>query len=126
MNERGLLTGFVLRMVLGLAVVAVVLFDAGAIVVNFFGLDSTAKRIAEELSLEIATDNLDPSNPRLVKKAARKLARAEGAKLVSVEVTGSGRVDLQLSREAETLVVRRVGAFEDWGMATASARASGP
>ena len=123
-DERGLITGFVIRMVLGLVIAGVVLFDLGAVAVNFFSVDQTAGKVAEAISEQIATNELDPSNPRAVRKEARRLAKEDGAKLIELEASRTG-VTISLEKEAPTLIVKRVPAFRDWGKATAEARASG-
>lgn len=123
-DERGLITGFVIRMVLGLLIAGVVLFDLGAVTVNFFSVDQTAGRVAEAIAGQIATNELDPSNPRAVRKEARRLAKEDGAKLIELEASRAG-VTISLEKEAATLIVKRVPAFRDWGRATAEARASG-
>ena len=111
-------------MVLGLVIAGVVLFDLGAIAVNFFSVDQTAGKVAETIAGQIATNELDPSNPRTVRKEARRMAKEDGAKLIEFEASGSS-VTISLEKEATTLIVKRVPAFRDWGMATAEARASG-
>lgn len=123
-DERGLITGFVIRMVLGLVIAGVVLFDLGAVAVNFFSVDQTAGSVAEAIAEQIATNELDPSDPRAVRKEARKLAKEDGAKLIEFEASSSS-VTIKLEKEAPTLIVKRVPAFRDWGRATAEARASG-
>lgn len=123
-DERGLITGFVIRMVLGLVIAGMVLFDLGALAVNFFSVDQTAGIVAEAIAEQIATDELDPFDPRAVRKEARKLAKEGGAKLIEFEASRSS-VTIKLEKEARTLIVKRVPAFRDWGRATAEARASG-
>ena len=123
-DERGLITGFVIRMVLGLVIAGVVLFDLGAVVVNFFSVDQTAGSVAEAIAEQIATNELDSSDPRAVRKEARRLAKEDGAKLIELEASRAG-VTIKLEKEAPTLIVKRVPAFRDWGRATAEARASG-
>ena len=123
-DERGLITGFVIRMVIGFLIAGVVLFDLGAVTVNFFSVDQTAGKVAEAIAGQIATNELDPSKPRSVRKEARRLAKEDGAKLIELEASRAS-VTISLKKEAATLIVKRVPAFRDWGMATAEARASG-
>lgn len=111
-------------MVLGLVIAGVILFDLGAVAVNFFSVDQTAGKVAETIAGQIANNELDPSNPRAVRKEARRMAKEDGAKLIEFEASGSS-VTISLEKEATTLIVKRVPAFRDWGMATAEARASG-
>ena len=123
-DERGLITGFVIRMILGFAIMGVVLFDLGAIAVNFFSVDQNATTVAEGVIEQIATNEIDVSRPKQVRRAARELAEKEGATLLEIEASRSA-VTVRLEKEAPTLIVQRVSAFEKWGIATAEVRASG-
>lgn len=116
-DERGIIVGWLVRLGVGLAVAAVVLFDAGSIAVNFFGLDSTA----DEIAVEVSTD-LQPGQPvdqDALQAEAKALAKEASAKLVKVEVDAEGRVHVHLRRVAKTLIVRLIGPAKDWAKATA-------
>lgn len=116
-DERGLIMGWLAKLALGLAVVAVVLFDAGSIAVNFFGLDSTADEIAVKVSTSIQPGQ--PVDQLALEAETKALAKAASAKLVKVEIDPEGRVHVHLRRVATTLVVRLRGPAQDWAKATA-------
>ena len=116
-DERGLIVSWLVRLVVGMAVVAVVLFDAGSIGVNFFGLDSTADDIAVKVSNLIQPGR--PIDEGALETEAKALAKEAGAKVVKVEVDAEGSVHVHLKRVAKTLVVRLIGPAQDWAKATA-------
>jgi hypothetical protein len=122
-DERGVIASWFGKIALTTAFLGVILFDAGAVAVNFFGLDSTADDVAISLSnFARATGQVDA--PRL-EEEAKRLAREADARLVAFEYDAVGdQIFISIRREANTLIVKRVGAIEDWGKATAEAQAS--
>lgn len=117
-NERGIIADWFVKILLGFVVVGVLLFEAGAILVNFFTLDNTADSIANEISHSIIAARDVPE--RIREDEARELARAEGARLVGFEIDTEARVvRVRLRREASTLVVERIGWISHWARATA-------
>ena len=119
-DERGLLVSWLVKLVLGLAVAGVVLFDAGAIAVNAFTLSSTAGDIANALATSVQQSGSTSINENELEVQAKALANDVDAKLVSVEVDTTARVvRVTLRRKAGTLIVSHVGAIEKWGRATA-------
>lgn len=116
-DERGLIFSWLAKLVLGFAIVAVVIFDAGAILVNFFTLDSTADEIAVSITTETTGQRLDE---RLFLERAQPLADEAGARLVAVEFDPNGKVvKITLRRKADTLVVGRISWIKNWARATA-------
>lgn len=119
-DERGVILNWLVKLALGLAVVGVILFDAGAIAVNVFGLDSTARDIAIAISTSAGTG----SNEVELEKEAEVLAEEAGARLMKVELdTQANTVEVRLRRTAKTLIVSRIEAIEDWGKAAATGKA---
>ncbi|MGI8407816.1 MAG: hypothetical protein ACR2L3_04835 [Actinomycetota bacterium] len=116
-DERGVIVSWLVRLLIGLAVVAVVLFDAGSIAVNFFGLDSTADEIAVAVSLGIQSG--EPVDQQDLEAQATALATEADAKLVKVELDDEGRVHVHLKRVAKTLIVRLIGPAKHWARARA-------
>jgi hypothetical protein len=115
--------GWLLRVVVGFAVAAVVLYDAGSIVVNFFTLESTADEIAVAVATAITNDELSATDPRAIAEEAKVRASDAGARLVRAKLDTDGVVSIRLRRVADTLVVGRIRPLEDWTKATADARA---
>lgn len=119
-DERGILVSWIVKLLLGLAVAAVILFDAGSIAVNAFTLSSSATDIANALATTIQQSGSATINQSQIEGEARDLADDAGAKLVSVTIDKSARtLQVTLRRKADTLIVSRVGAIEKWARATA-------
>ncbi len=116
-DERGLIVGWLVKLLIGFVIVGVILFDAGVIIVNFFTLDSKAQEIAIAVTTGSVGENLTEQQ---IQERARELAREAEARLVSVEYDSTARhVRVTLRRRADTLVVGRIGWIKDWARATA-------
>ncbi|HEY7876545.1 MAG TPA: hypothetical protein VIG64_15635 [Actinomycetota bacterium] len=119
-DERGILVSWLVKLLLGLAIAGVILFEVGAIVVNTFTLSSSANDIAIALATSVQQSGSASPNLTQLETQAKDLAKEAGARLVDVELDTSERVvRVTLRRRADTLVVQRFGAIEDWGRATA-------
>lgn len=126
--EHGVVVSWLLRVLVGLALVAVLLFDFGSIVVNFFTLDSVAAEVATAVTADLFTGTEPTPNleckRRLnvpVCRGIYEIARGKGVKIVSARFDQQGAFHVELKRTADTLIVGRIGAIEDWATATASA-----
>ena len=118
-----MITGWLFRLVLVFAIVAVILFDTGSAVVNLFTLDSKAEEIAVSLSTSVTNNELPANNPQLLTAEAKRLAEEAGAHLASAKIDTAGVLTVRLRRTAHTLLMGRVSAFDRWTRATADARA---
>ena len=119
-----MISAWLIRMVVIFAAVAVLLFDAGSIAVNFFTLDNQADEIAVTLGTSITNREINPFNAREVTMAAEDIAEAAGAKLVKAELGEGGTVvTVRIRRTADTIVIGRFKQLRDWVRATADARA---
>lgn len=122
MNQNGLISGTIIKVILVLAVVGVAAIDAGSILVNTFTLDSTADDIARDVSAPFGEAGVIELNPFEVKEKAKELANEAGARLVKAQVDNENTVYIKLRRTASTFVVGRIGPIEDWAKATADAQ----
>ena len=135
-NEQGVVVSWLVKMLVGLAIGGVIIFDAGSIATNFFGLDSAADEVANEIATEVAgggataadlnalqTCGKRPSATALCKQLQQKV-KEHDAKIVKVNVDLKGDLKVRLKRKADTLVVSRIGFIEEWATATAEGRAS--
>lgn len=121
-DEQGVVVTWLVQILLVIAVVGIVLFDAGSIAWNYFSVDSTADEIALDVAGSI-TESRSGIQPVLIQREARRLARESGVRLIGpVTVTGDS-VEVRIRREADTIVVGRVGAIADWAEATATGSA---
>ena len=118
-----MISGWLLRTVVIFAAVAVLLFDAGSIAVNFFTLDNKADEIAVSLGTSLTNREINPFNAREVTLAAEEIANDAGAKLVKAELNEEGVVTVRIRRTASTVLFGRFSQLRDWVRATADARA---
>lgn len=119
-DERGILVSWFVKLFLGLAIAGLILFEVGAIAVNTFTLSSSANDIAIALATSVQQSGSASPNLTQLETQAKDLAKEAGARLVDVEVDTSERiVRVTLRRRADTLLVQRFSAIEDWGRATA-------
>ena len=129
-NERGVIVSWFAKLLVGLAVVAVVLFDTGSIVINYFTLDGAADDTATALSLAFETDQFGTNDEQLYEAAKELVAtgttNAADAKVVhaGTNVDENGVIHVKLKRVAKTLVVERIEAISKWAKATAEGQAS--
>jgi hypothetical protein len=122
-DERGVILSWFTRIFVMFAIGGVILFDAGSIVVNYVGLDSTAADIANSLASDVVASN-DSVLPTQVTDSAKALTRDAGARLVRAELSSEGVVSVEIRRAADTLVVSHIEALRKYARATATARAS--
>ncbi len=121
-DQRGIIVGWLGKLLIGFVVVGVVIFDGGSMLVNFFTLDSSADEIAITLSTRIVPGG--GLAERDLEDEAKTLAAAAGAKLISVAYDKENHlVRVSLERTADTLLVERVGWIDQWGVAHAEGQA---
>ena len=117
-----MVAGWLFRVVLSFAVVGVLLFDAGAIAVNYLALDSTADDIANALE----TDLESVANRSALREHAQVLAEEARARLLKAEVDPQGVLRLRVRRPAKTLLAHRVDALKKWTRPIANAQVQSP
>jgi hypothetical protein len=122
-DERGVVVEWLVKMMAGLALAGIVVFDLAAIVVNHITLDSTANDIAIDLSTDLAVSSPGPVDARLTARA-KELARAAKARLVRLELDDAGVLHVRLARHAQTIVISRVEPLRKWGRSVAGGQAS--
>jgi hypothetical protein len=123
LNERGIIADWLVKLLAGLAIAGVVIFDIGSVLVNFFTLDSTADDIATEIIHSLTTKEINATQHDIEAKA-EELAHEAEVRLVRAELDPEGVLHIRLRRTASTLVVTRIGPIEDWAVATANADAA--
>lgn len=129
-SESGVVVAWLVQLLVGLALVGVVLFDAGAIVVNFFTVDGTADEVALSVAADVAAGRDPVPNLECTRRSAVPVcreayaaARGKDVRIVSASFDQQGVFHVEVRRTADTILVGRIGAIEDWATATASARA---
>ncbi len=110
MNERGgIITGWLFRVVVGLALFGVLAFEGGAVIVAIVGADSAARTAAQDGVAEYArAHRLEPA-----RKEAEAAAKREGAKLVDFRADAAGaggqsRATAVVEKEAKTIFIHRI------------------
>lgn len=115
-DERGMIVGWLGKLAIGFVLLAVVVFDGGSILVNFFTLDSTANEIAVKVTTDATTGTT--LRESTLTEEAKVLAKESGAHLVELRLEGN-IVYVTLRRRADTLVIGRISPIADWARATA-------
>jgi hypothetical protein len=123
-DDRGIVINWLVKILIAFAIGGVILYDAGSIAVNFFGLDGAADEIANQLATDVTSGKLNLEDESGLKLEARKEARKRDAKLTKFTIDAKGNIHVRLKRTAETLVVSRIPPIEDWAKSTAEGRAS--
>ena len=117
-----MVAGWLFRVVLSFAVVGVLLFDTGAIAVNYLTLESTADDIANALETELES----VTNRSALREHAQVLAEEARARLLKAEVDPQGVLRLRVRRPAKTLLAHRVDALKKWTRPIANAQVQTP
>ena len=117
-DERGLIGKILLIWLVILGLIVVALIDGGSIVLARLRTNDLARDAAFA-----AEERFSETGRRrqAVRAALTTIAETdEDARLVELEVSGRGDVTVVVSDRAGTLLVGRLGFFEDLAMATAS------
>ena len=129
-NEHGIIADWLAKFVIGLVVFGVILFDVGAILVNFFTLDSAADDVAVAVSTDVGAGEINQFTDQEIFKMVKEVVASPDNGVQNARVmrrgTGideEGVITIRLRRVADTLVVSRIGAIEDWAQATTNGRA---
>jgi hypothetical protein len=120
-DERGVILSWLLKILILVAVLAVVLFDFGSIGVNYVSLDSKADEVAIAVSITIGSDPPEQFTDNEIFLLARDVVRdpaigVAGAHVArtGTEIDEEGVVHIRLKRKARTLVAHYVSPFRDW------------
>lgn len=119
-NERGdIVIGWLLKLVISLALVGLVAFEGGAIVVAKVQADGTANDVANEAAVVYARG----ANADAAEKAAEAEATHAGVELVAFDVSDDGRsISVTVLKKAKTLFLQRLDATKSWTEARSTRR----
>lgn len=95
-----MITGWVVRLVVSLALLALVLFEAGSPLIARVQLDGIATESARQAKRE-----LDRSGERQARATAEQIAAEDGAEVTAFEITQEGDVALTITRTAPSVVL---------------------
>ncbi|MDP9067685.1 MAG: hypothetical protein M3N53_04950 [Actinomycetota bacterium] len=130
-DQRGIIGDWIVKVVLGMAIFAVIAYDAGSILVNYFTLDSGADDVAIAVSLIVGTTG---NAGQYTDEEIYQLAKAEvnsedggveGARVLreGTNIDDTGVVHIRLRRTADSLIVSRIGPIAKWARATSDGQA---
>ena len=118
-SERGgIVTGWLVKLVLSLAIFGLVAFEAGAIVVAKVTIETVAGDVLTEAKRVYGANDAEQAE-----LTARAVAERNDATLESFEVVEDGdAIVVTVSKKAKTLWLHRVGFAEDWTVARSTRR----
>jgi hypothetical protein len=116
-ESGGIIGGWLLQLVVFLAVLAFIAYEVISVMVTNISLDDTAREVARAArdeyrvarSIDVAT------------ASAGETAAARDARIVEVIQDGDDLI-VELERDAPTLVIHRIGPLQDLSKANTSAR----
>jgi hypothetical protein len=123
-GERGIVLGWILRIVVGVALAGVLLYEAGAVIVAAVNADNAARSAAQEAVSTFARDH----DAVAAKADADRQAAAEGAVVTAFHVDAAGpggqsRVTLTVRKIAKTLFIQRIPGLKRYVVQSASSTA---
>jgi hypothetical protein len=110
------------KVLAALAVLAAMLFDGGAVLVNVVQVDEAAGDVARSAARDYAARG-SPAGAEQVAMAV--VADLRGAQLDDLEVDRAG-LTVTVTRTAHVVLLDRLPLVADWAMASATKRASWP
>ena len=119
-NERGdIVIGWLLKLVISLAIVGLVAFEGGAILVAKVQADGVANDVATEAAIAYAQG----SDFDAAERAAEAEATHAGVELVSLDVASDGRsISVTILKKAKTLILQRIDSTKSWTEARSTRR----
>lgn len=116
-QDGGIITGWLLRLVVSLAIGAMVVFEFGAVAFAAITVDDAARDVAR--AAEVAYGSAGTLDAAEV--AARDAAQERGVELSRIEYADP-TLTVEVTRTAGTLFLHRLGAAEDLVTRTAERR----
>jgi hypothetical protein len=120
-DERGIIVDWLIKLVVGFALAGVIVFNAGAIAVNYFGLDSVAEDTAIAVSTTLAS--APSTSQTTLSDQAAKIARHHHARLVSLRVDSNRVVHVTVRRQASAFLINDIKPLRRYTFATAKGQA---
>jgi len=121
-DERGVIIGFVVKTLVIFAILGVVAFDAGQVVVD----QIKAGDVAQTAAQAAADTYYSTKNEDRAKQAGIAAAAEEDPTAVveSIQIMSDGSAVATIERTATTLIVQRVSFLRHFGIQTASDQAA--
>jgi hypothetical protein len=110
-DERGgIVISWLFKLVLSLAIVGAVAFEAGAIVVAHVNADTAANEVSSEAAFAASG-----GSEGAAEAAARVEAAKQGVRLIGVSLSDDGKVvTVIVEKTAKTLLVHRLSFTKSW------------
>lgn len=124
-GERGgIVVGWLVRVLLGIALTGVLIFEAGAVIVATVAADNAARLAAQDGVAEFARSH----DEQLARKDAQAQAQREETTIVgfSADAAGVGgqeRVTVTVEKRAKTLFIHRIGFLRRFTRVRSTSRA---
>jgi hypothetical protein len=120
-DERGgIVTGWLFKLVLSLAIVGAVAFEGGALVVAHVSADTAATEVASEASFAAAK-----GGQTAAEAAARDEAARQGVRIIGVSLSNDGKiVTVVIEKAAKTLVLHRISFTKSWTLIRVARRSA--
>ena len=119
-DERGdIVIGWLMKLVISLAIVGLVAFEGGAILVAKVQADGIANDVASEAAIVYARG----ADADAAEKAARAEAEHAGVEFVAFAVVNDGRsISVTVLKKAKTLFLQRIDSTKSWTEARSTRR----
>lgn len=124
-DERGIVVSWIIKVVLGIAIVGLAAVEGGSIMFTKLGVQDAAESGATA-GVEVLTQN-----PRDCRGAGQVAATAVIDRDSEIEASAvkwtcftDGRFRLTVKKEASTILIGRISAIEDWAQVEGGATAS--
>lgn len=119
-DERGgIVTGWIFKLLLSLALVGVIAFEFGAVIIARVTVDGVASEAAGEAALVYGRGQ----NVEAAEAAAREYTESRGATMTGFTIENDGRaVTVSVEKRARTLLLHRVGTTKSWTVARTTRR----
>jgi hypothetical protein len=118
-EQGGIVTGWIFKLLISLALVGVVAFEAGAVIVARVTVDGVASEAAGEAASAYARGQ----NAGAAEAIAKEYAASHGATMVGFTIENQGRaVTVTVEKRARTILLHRIGATEKWTVARTTHR----
>lgn len=105
-----MITGWLVKLVLGVAVAGFLVVELATPVIVRVQLDGTAHEIADEAGVILR----DRSDEAAAEQVAAQGAALHDAELVSFEVDEEGKAKITLRKQAKSYLLEKVEQFESW------------
>lgn len=123
-ERGGIVTGWLLKLVVSIAIVGLVAFEAGAVVVAHVTAESAATEVSNEAAFVVGRGG----RVQDAEDAARAEAAKQGVALIAFSVSADREiVSVRIEKKAKTLILHRLSWTKSWTVVrTDRRRTAGP